>query len=61
MVPYLSATMDHVELARMGGKARAAALTARQRIQAARKAVNERWKKYRQRHPDKRKAKRKAA
>lgn len=36
--------MDHETFARMGGKARARKLTAKQRTESARKAANARWK-----------------
>jgi hypothetical protein len=35
--------MEHTELARMGGRARAANMDAAERSEAARKAVNKRW------------------
>jgi hypothetical protein len=40
------------EMARLGGKARAAKLTAEQRSSIARKAVRTRWRKHRQRMKD---------
>jgi hypothetical protein len=39
--------MEHTELARMGGKARAKVLTKAERSESARAAVNARWKRVR--------------
>jgi hypothetical protein len=40
-------SMDHVELASLGGKARAESMTAEERRESARKAADARWEKVR--------------
>jgi len=47
--------VDVTELGRAGGKATAAARTAKERTAAAKKAVKARWDKYYKLHPEKRK------
>lgn len=49
--------IDVTEMGRKGGKATAAKRTAKQRREAARRAVQARWKKYREEHPDKKRGK----
>jgi hypothetical protein len=44
---YRFAAMDVTEMARLGGKARAAKLTGKQRSEIARKAARARWRKRR--------------
>lgn len=45
------AAMDVTEMARLGGKARAAKLKAKKRSEIARKAALRRWKKQRKKRP----------
>jgi len=54
-------TVDVTELGRKGGRARAKKLTSAERRESARKAIQARWEKYYQAHPEKLKTKRSAA
>lgn len=57
----IKVTVDVDELSSAGGRARAAALSPKQRSDAARKAVEARWEKYYAQHPEKLKTRRSGA